>query len=50
MGDDFELKVRNGNEAKMQPNSTEKYTTTIKAVALKYTEFQVYQPRRRQKF
>jgi exosome complex RNA-binding protein Rrp4 len=40
-GDDFELRVLNGNQVKIQPKSTEKYTTIIKALAEKHTEFQI---------
>jgi len=45
-GDDLELKELNGNQVKIQPKSTEKYTTIIKAVAEKHTEFLTCQPKR----
>jgi len=43
-GDDFELKVLNGKQVKIQPKSAEKYKT-IKALAEKYTELHTYQPK-----
>jgi len=44
-GDDFELKVLQGNQVKIQPKSSDKYTTIIKALAEKRTEFHTYQPK-----
>jgi hypothetical protein len=44
-GDDFEIKVLNGNQVKIQPKSKEKYTTIIKALAEKRTEFHTYRPK-----
>jgi len=49
-GDDFELKVLNGNQVKIQPKSTEIYTTIIKALAEKHTEFQMYRPKEDRSF
>jgi hypothetical protein len=49
-GDDYELKVLNGNQVKIQPKSTEKYTTIIKALAEKHTEFLMYQPKDNRSF
>ena len=45
VGDDFELKVLQGNQVKIQPKCSDKYTTTIKALAEKRTEFHMYQPK-----
>jgi hypothetical protein len=47
-GDDLELKVLNDNQAKIQTKSTEKYTTTIKALSEKHTEFhtRTYKPKK----
>jgi hypothetical protein len=44
-GDDFELKVLNCNQVKIQPKSAEKHKTIIKALAQKHTEFHTYQPK-----
>ena len=44
-GDDFELKVLQGNQVKIQPKTSDKYTTIIKALAEKRTEFHTYQPK-----
>jgi len=44
-GDDFELKVLNGNEVKVQPKSADKYRTIINALIEKHTEFHTYQPK-----
>jgi len=44
-GDDFELKVLQGNQVKIQPKSSDKYTTIIKALTEKRTEFHTYQPK-----
>jgi hypothetical protein len=43
MGDDFELKVLNGNQVKIQHKSSDKFTKIIKALAEKHTEFHTYQ-------
>ena len=43
--DDFELKVLQNNQVKIQPKSSDKYTTIIKALAEKHTEFHTYQPK-----
>jgi len=42
---DFELKILNGEQVKIQPSSTDKYHTIIKALAEKHTEFHTYQPK-----
>jgi hypothetical protein len=44
-GEEFELKVLQDNQVKIQPKSSDKYTTTIKALAEKRTEFHTYQPK-----
>jgi PAX-interacting protein 1 len=44
-GDNFELKVFHGNQAKIQPKSSDKYTAIIKALAEKHNEFHKYQPK-----
>jgi ABC-type phosphonate transport system ATPase subunit len=41
-GNDFELKVLQGNQVKIQPRSPDKYTTLIKSLAEKRTEFHTY--------
>jgi hypothetical protein len=43
--DDFDLKVLQGNQVKIQPKSSDKYTTIIKAPAEKRTEFHTYKPK-----
>jgi hypothetical protein len=43
--DDFELKVLNGNQVKVQPKSADKYRTIIKVLIEKHTEFHTYQPK-----
>jgi hypothetical protein len=43
-GNDFELKVLQGNQVKIQPKSSDKYTTIIKALAEKRTKFHTCQP------
>jgi hypothetical protein len=42
---DVELKVLQGKEVKIQPKSSDKYTTIIKALTEKRTEFHTYQPK-----
>ena len=49
-GDDFELKILNGNQVKIQPKSAEKYKIIIKALAEKHTEFHTYQPKEDKSF
>jgi hypothetical protein len=44
-GEDFELKVLTDTQVKIQPKFAEKYTTIIKALAEKHTEFHTYQPK-----
>ena len=44
-GKDFELKVLQGNQVKIQPKSSTNYSTIIKAVSEKRTEFNSYQPK-----
>jgi hypothetical protein len=43
--DDFELKLLQNNQIKIQPKSSDTYTTIIKALAEKHTEFHMYQPK-----
>ena len=43
--EDFELKVLQYNQVKIQPRSSDKYTTVIKALAENRTEFHTYQPK-----
>ena len=49
-GDDFELKVLQGNQVKIQPKTSEKYSTIIKALAEKHTEFHTYQAKENRSF
>ena len=49
-GDDFELKVLQGNQVKIQPKPSKKYSTIIKALAEKHTEFHTYQPKENRNF
>jgi hypothetical protein len=42
-GDDFELKVLNGNQVKVQPKTADKYRAIIHALIEKHTEFHTYQ-------
>jgi hypothetical protein len=42
-GDEFELKVLNGNQVKVQPKSADKYRAIIHALKEKHTEFHTYQ-------
>ena len=44
-GDDFELKLLNGNQVKVQPKTADKYRTIIKALIEKHTESHTYQPK-----
>jgi len=44
-GDDFELKLLNGNQVKVQPKSADKYRTIINALIEKHMEFHTYQPK-----
>jgi len=44
-GVDFELKVLQGNQVKIQPKSSDNYSTIIKAFTEKHTEFYTYQPK-----
>jgi hypothetical protein len=44
-GDNFQVKVLNSNQVKIQPKFTEKYTI-IKALAEKHTDFHTYQPKK----
>jgi hypothetical protein len=44
-GDDFEPKVLNGNQVKIQPKTADKYKTIIQATAEKHIEFHTYQPK-----
>jgi hypothetical protein len=48
--DDFELKVLQNNQIKIQPKSSDKYTTIIKALAEKHTESHTYQPKADSRF
>jgi len=47
---DFELKILNRDQVKIQPSSTDKYHTIIKALAEKHTEFHTYQPKENRSF
>ena len=47
---DFELKILNGDQVKIQPSSTDKHHTIIKALAEKHTEFHTYQPKENKSF
>jgi len=47
---DFELKILNGDQVKIQPSSTDKCHTIIKALAEKHTEFHMYQPKKNRSF
>ena len=47
---DFELKILNGDQVKIQPPSTDKYHTIIKALAEKHAEFHTYQPKENRSF
>ena len=49
-GNDFKLKVLNGNQVKVQPKSADKYRTIIKALIENHTEFHTYQPKEEQCF
>ena len=49
-GDDSELKVLQGNQVKIQPKSSEKYSTIIKALAEKHIKFHTYQPKENTSF
>jgi hypothetical protein len=49
-GDNFEFKVLNGNQVKIQPKSAEKIKTIMKTLAQKHTEFQTYQPKEDRSF
>ena len=49
-GDDFELKALQGNQVKIQPKPSKKYSTIIKALAEKHTEFHTYQPKENRSF
>jgi hypothetical protein len=42
---DFEFKVLQDNQVKIQPKSSDKYTTVIKALAKNRTEFHTHQPK-----
>ena len=44
-GHDFELRILNVNQVKVQPNSAAKYRTIIDALIEKHTEFHIYQPK-----
>jgi predicted negative regulator of RcsB-dependent stress response len=44
-GEEFEFKVLQDNQVKIQPKSSDKYTTIIKALDEKSTEFRTYQPK-----
>ena len=48
--EEFELKVLQDNQVKIQHKSTDKYTTITKALAEKRTEFHSYQPKADQSF
>jgi hypothetical protein len=50
MENDLELKILNGHQVKIQPTSTAKYQTIIKALAEKHTEFHTYQPKENRSF
>jgi hypothetical protein len=41
-GNDFKLKVLQGNQVKIQPKSSDKYTAIIKALAEKRAEFHTH--------
>jgi hypothetical protein len=47
---DFELKVLNGNQVKIQAKSVKSYTKIIKALAEKHAEFHTYQPKENRSF
>jgi pyruvate/2-oxoacid:ferredoxin oxidoreductase alpha subunit len=47
---DFELKILNADQVKIQPTSTTKYHTIIKALAENHTEFHTYQPKEDRSF
>jgi hypothetical protein len=47
---DFQLKILNGDQVKIQPTSTAKYHTIIKALTEKHTEFHKYQPKENRSF
>jgi hypothetical protein len=49
-GNDFVLKVLNGNQVKIQPKSSDKYTAIIKALAEKHTQFHTYQAKESRSF
>jgi PAX-interacting protein 1 len=47
---DFELKILNGDQVKIQPSFTDRYHTIVKALAEKHTEFHAYQPKENRSF
>jgi len=49
-GDDFELKVLNGTQVKVQPKSADKYRTILNALIEKHTEFHTYQSKEKRCF